>query len=132
MGTNYYMRYDNCECCSRHEEIHIGKKSYGWQFSFQAHNPEVSWAPMGYLGISDPKDFLINSWKDWQRYLQMKEHKIFDEYDSHISFKDLKRIIEDSKKNLKNLNHTTECHGMPFEASFYDKEGYSFSNSDFC
>lgn len=42
MGTNYYIRTtegaDYCEHCGRGEqykEIHIGKSSMGWQFSFK-------------------------------------------------------------------------------------------------
>ena len=36
MGTNFYIRYNKCSCCDRYDELHVGKSSYGWSFSFHS------------------------------------------------------------------------------------------------
>ena len=131
MGTNYYMRYNVCGCCDRYDEMHIGKKSYGWQFSFQGYKPDYIYSPEGYLGITDPSEIYVSSWKEWQEYLTKEGHYIFNEYDTEISFKEFKAMVENSKKDPKNKNHTTECSNNYYDESFYDKEGYSFNYTDF-
>jgi hypothetical protein len=35
MGTNYYARTNECDKCGRYDEVHIGKSSAGWEFTFQ-------------------------------------------------------------------------------------------------
>ena len=55
MGTNYYARYNICKHCNRFDEIHIGKSSAGWQFSFHATHE-------------------IRSYKDWLNFF--KKHKV--------------------------------------------------------
>lgn len=34
MSTNYYLRTNICPCCNRFDQVHLGKKSGGWSFSF--------------------------------------------------------------------------------------------------
>lgn len=109
MGTNYYARYDICECCGRYDELHIGKSSFGWTFTFQAHEDEVT----------------IKSYKEWLEFLSNKEIKIFDEYGKEISLKEFKEMIENKTKEKH--NHAKE---YP-EGSFLDEDGNSFSWGDF-
>ena len=52
MGTNYYTKTDEGE------ELHIGKSSFGWTFSFHATDE-------------------IRSYEHWLKYL--KDRKIYDE-----------------------------------------------------
>jgi len=121
MGTNYYHRTDICECCSRYKEKHIGKNSFGWQFSFQ-----------GFMGYEDnPK---IISFKDWKRELKA-DGKIFDEYGRELSFEKFVELVE-LKKTAPN-NHYDYCigeassRGYSMDNDWKDDEGYSFSGHDF-
>ena len=34
MGTNYYAKLNECKHCNRYEEVHLGKSSMGWVFTF--------------------------------------------------------------------------------------------------
>lgn len=126
MGTNYYQRTDICKCCNRYKERHIGKNSAGWEFSFQGHNNE-----------DYPE---IYSFEDWKRELQA-DGKIFSEYGEEISFEDFVKLVEE-KQNGKwndrpNLNHYDWCkehseeRGYSMDNDWKDKEGYSFTFSEF-
>ena len=42
MGTNDYVHEKLCKHCDRYEEIHLGKSSSGWVFSFQYNGGEYS------------------------------------------------------------------------------------------
>lgn len=110
MGTNYYYIKKSCPTCghSDHRE-HIGKSSYGWQFSFQS-------------------TYENKSWRDWQKELQSGEGDIFDEYGDVISFGDFKKLVEDKQADKDNRNHAAD---YPDQYSWIDPEGYSFSERDF-
>lgn len=117
MGTNYYVHFEECKCCgATPEPIHIGKNSYGWQFSFFC-------VP----GVAE-------SWPEWQMFLEDKN--IVDEYGRDISFLDFKEIVDVNKSQPGNKNHTTECwlHPEPWEEddeNYLDPSGHSFSRREF-
>ena len=134
MGTNYYMRYNKCKCCDRFDSVHIGKSSMGWQFSFQAIEPELPYgSPEGSLPVSDPKEIIVCSWKDWQEILQREDNSIHDEYERVITYLFLKKLIDDKKENKSNKNHTVEClkDYIYQDKPFLDSEGHSFLRGDF-
>lgn len=113
MGTNYYARVDPCKCCNMSDTVfHIGKSSYGWTFSFHALNDY-------YYGE-------IKSAKEWFKFLNKRNVKIFDEYKEEVSLKELKELIN-LKKNEPN-NHAK----LYPENCFLDAEGNSFSGEEFC
>lgn len=110
MGTNYYLRRNVCETCKHvGEELHIGKSSMGWTFSFQA--------------LSEP---FIHSEEDWRSELA-KGGAIFDEYGESISHDEFWAKV-DSKRKEKH-NHAREC---PSEKTWIDRNGNSFRLHDFC
>lgn len=136
MGTNYYIRYNICDCCDRYEEFHIGKSSYGWQFSFQEINSgnEIN------LKDLDPKTMLLDaddyvelkSFQDWKSFIEkyvidFETAKIYDEYDEEIEPQTFFDMVRD-KQTTENKNHTVEVND---EYSYLDSEGYSFSKGDF-
>ncbi len=145
MGTNYYLRYNMCKCCSRYDQIHIGKSSWGWSFTF--HAPD-EWIDMRKL---DPKFALaeegsdynlqISSYKEWKEFFEKyvteyETAKIFDEYGTEISLEEFYKMVE-TKKGGK--NHAREMATDPKYSSthdpkrdFIDKEGNSFSRVEFC
>jgi len=133
MGTNYYMIYNECNCCDRFDSFHIGKKSFGWQFSFQCIQPEMPYtSPDGCLTVSNPKDVMAYSWSDWKEMLKSEEISIHDEYNRSVPYLELKKIVEDSMKDKTNKNHTVECGKSYYgEAPYLDSEGYSFVFNEF-
>lgn len=143
MGTNYYLRYNICKCCNRYNEIHIGKSSYGWSFTFHA--------PDEYINAStlDPKIALlddheiqikISSYKEWKEFFQKyiieyETAKIFDEYGTEISLEEFYDMVE-IKKGGKNHAHEmatdfkySSTHDP--ERDFIDEDGNSFSRVEF-
>ena len=107
MGTNYYVRTDICKCCSRgEEEIHIGKSSMGWSFTFHATDD-------------------IRSYKQWVSFLTLNSRAIFDEYGDNVTLDYFIEMVN-NKKDAK-FNHADEAGNQ----SFKDEEGHSFSPYEF-
>ena len=104
MGTNYYWIVDICPTCNRgSEEVHIGKYSGGWRFSFQSYDD-------------------IKSWRQWKEHL--KNQSIKNEYGEIISFDIFCNIVENSRGSI----HAKE---YPNSTYWIDEDGYSFSSKDF-
>ena len=103
MGCNYYWIENKCECCGRQDELHIGKSSAGWQFTFRGYEYEN-----------------IHSYKDWVNRLTNTEGQIVDEYGHEHTIKDLLDLIARKKRDDK-LHNGIE-----------DGEGYHFTYGEFC
>lgn len=123
MGTNYYVVDNVCECCKRYDEkYHIGKKSYGWAFSFHGYK---------YDGLT--------TWQKWKEYLVDKI--IYDEYGDKIDYTDFVNLIEtykgpkhiraDGKKNLVHNEEGRKEGWFNPEYDWDDPEGYSFCSREF-
>jgi len=107
MGTNYYIKINVCPACKRpEEEIHLGKASFGWQFSFQYNGGKY------YKNVKEMKEWL-------------RGRQIWDEYDEKVRQKAFWKMIE-SKRGGK--NHTKEC---PEDHRSFNIEGYSFTDCEF-
>ncbi len=106
MGTNYYTRENECRHCDRYEEIHLGKSSCGWEFSFQYNGGEY------YHNIKEMKQWL-------------KDKNIFNEYGSKVSYKEFWKMVKDKKGGLK---HAEKHPGV----TDFMIEGYSFTDCEFC
>jgi len=125
MGCNYYLRRNECSHCNRYDDIHIGKSSSGWSFSFRGYKD--------YDHEDNGFDKPVISWKDWKEILK-KEDNIYDEYNLKISFKEFEKLVE-SKKD-ESLNHVTYCEkgyaGTDYlNRLWLDEEGNGFSDSEF-
>ena len=86
MGTNYVLRYNACEHCSRYDEAHIGKQSFGWSFLFRAYPHELlnpAQPEWGYQPAS-PFGFPVLSRADWLRVLAEVRGDVFNEYGDEI------------------------------------------------
>jgi hypothetical protein len=133
MGTNYYYRTDICKCCNRYTERHIGKKSYGWEFSFRGYQE--------YDGVT------LKSWIDWKNYFQANYGKVFNEYGDEITIDKFIEIVEKSrdlyipfsapeepiKESIKPQNHFDYCQekGYISHLDWKDDAGWSFYNGEF-
>ncbi len=106
MGTNYYHRIPPCPKCGHVVDVHIGKSSHGWTFSF--HGTET-----------------IRSWKVWKKVLE-RGGEIYDEYDRIVPLDEFKVLV--MHKAMEKLNHAKE---YPDDC-WLDDEGHGFQDSNFC
>lgn len=116
MGTNYYVRTEpscggKCESHCHGEEIHLGKSSAGWVFTFRAY-PDPADAPEA---VTLP----VDDFASWGRLLVLGA--IFDEYGSEVDAGDLLAKIEGKRGGLSTL-----C-----GSDFLDPEGYLFCSAEF-
>jgi len=109
MGTNYYTKINECEHCNRYNEIHLGKSSAGWQFSFQYNGGRF------YKNVKEMKEWL-------------KDKKIEDEYGSTITHKDFWEMVKDKQI------HSNRNHADTFSVNNHEMliDGYSFTDCEFC
>jgi len=130
MGTNYYWNANPCESCGRTDkQIHIGKSSLGWTFSFHATDT-------------------IRSFKDWLKTFEGDGY-ISDEYGEKITVRDFVTMVtlkQDAKWNHArdvfdpNSDYNQyEMAAYPgyrilhnYHKDYLDAEGYSFSEAEFC
>jgi hypothetical protein len=87
MGTNFYWHDAPCEHCGRFETYHVGKRSGGWSFAFQAYPTELIDAEhpdWGYIRES-PFDFPVVSRADWRRVFTDRRGELFDQYRQWVS-----------------------------------------------
>jgi hypothetical protein len=117
MGTNFYwIDRDQTYCghCERGgEEIHIGKSSGGWSFSFHA---------VPSMGLT--------SAKAWREYMETsKDHgHIRDEYRDKVATEEFWRIVEAKRDGKKHAEYVKS--GGPWgrdDGSYLDEEGNSLS-----
>ena len=113
MSTNYYLRYNICECCNRFDEIHIGKSSYKWRFLFR-----------GYDDFSP----VLQTYDQWFEFIGDQLYRdtaeIVNEYGKIVQFGDFVEMVEDKQKDPENKIHN-------FDNNYVDVRGYNFSNREF-
>lgn len=114
MGTNYYVKHNNCECCGRHDEIHLGKSSSGWQFSFQYNGGRY------YKNVEEMRKWTANK-------------IIKNEYGDIVSYADFWKMVFD-KQVSENQNHASYVMKNLPESSYkeYVIDGFSFTDCEFC
>jgi hypothetical protein len=82
MGTNYYVLTEVCKACSRSDEqIHIGKSSVGWEFSFAWNDGEY------YKNIDE--------FKIW-----LSDKEIVNEYDEPVTQDEFWSMVQAKKGGL--------------------------------
>jgi hypothetical protein len=120
MSTNYYLE-DKCTHCGRSDQIHLGKSSAGWTFTFRGDKEN---------GIVDFASWL----KRIDDCLENQSHIIVNEYGDPVIRYELLELI-DSKKNEKN-NHALYVEKeysesfSPFK-DWTDSGGNSFTDCEF-
>jgi hypothetical protein len=106
MGTNFYIRENECDKCRRHEEVHLGKSSAGWKFSFQYNGGRY------YKNIEEMREWL-------------KDKKIWDEYWCEISHRDFWSLVESKRDGL---SHTKSS---PNDKTCFEVDGHDFTDGTF-
>jgi len=126
MGTNYYYQYHTET--GRAKDLHIGKYSMGWEFSFRGYRD--GWS----------SDQIIKSFEDWKSFFQRVDGEIFDEYDKPIKLDEFIKLVEGSRKKPEidqytPQNHTIYCREKHPEHAerdcWLDDDGWSFSDCEF-
>jgi len=107
MGTNYYTKLKECKHCNRYEEVHLGKSSAGWQFSFQYNGGEY------YKNIEQMKEWL-------------KGKQILNEYEEKVSYEEFWEMVKNKQKS-SNSNHASK------HTDYNNRviDGYSFTDCEF-
>lgn len=101
------------------KELHIGKSSAGWSFTFH------------YVDEYDsPDGVAIDSWKRWQEILTRHDVKIWNEYDEPVYLANFIQNVEAKKAEPR--NHHLHClHKYGSDDGYLDEEGHSFSRGIF-
>ena len=121
MGTNYYAYRNACEHCGRgDDELHIGKSSGGWTFSFQAYKQFETW---------DEKE-PIDNYDKWISVLSEPGVVLRNEYGEVVSLEEFMKLVE--RKKDASLNYTDCVKHHPIwskhhgESCWLDDKGHSF------
>lgn len=115
MGTNYYLRFPEppkCPHCGRHDaarQLHIGKQSAGWRFSFH--------------GILEEG---LNCKAAWESYIEDSVKigaKIVDESEKELT-------PDEFWKKIRPLDGKSHALMYP-DGNWVDQVGCSFSDGEF-
>lgn len=115
MGTNYYTKEKTCPTCKHTPTpIHLGKSSYGWQFSFQYNGGRF------YKNVEEMREWL-------------KGKKITDENGGQTSYEAFWRMVDEKQRNPENKNHAEYVHNTinTVRDNDFVIDGYSFSDCEF-
>ena len=104
MGTNYYLRYNICKHCSRFDQLHIGKNSFGWKFLFSINENH-------------------KNVDDWLNDMKNSKYKIFDEYDNRISYHDFVCVIQNKELEPSRI--------IEYPKDFTSDGKYDYSKGEF-
>lgn len=110
----------------RCRDVHLGKSSYGWSFSFRGYR-------------DDYENQRITSFKEWTSFIEKEIGKggiIFDEYDDKISLPILLKKIDSKKSGQNHAVYAKDKSETGYSYSHagrcaVDEEGNSFSYCEF-
>ncbi len=142
MGTNYYLIYNECKCCNRYDEIHLGKSSGGWKFTFQTIEClSLKKIDHAHAIADSDEEITIKTWKDLNDFLykyvvEFKTARIRDEYRDDCSYQDFVTLVLTKFAMESNKSHYWELKNdirwtFDEERELLDPEGHSFSTTDF-
>lgn len=113
MGTNFYTRENECEKCGRYDELHLGKSSGGWQFSFQYNGGRF------YKNVPEMKKWL-------------KGKTIKDEYGREVTQEEFWSMVEEKQKpEYENHAAMMRKEYPSHRDTEHVIDGYSFSDTEF-
>ncbi len=115
MWMNIYLEKNKCDCCNRSDLLHIGKSSYGREFTFKGYNClDFDWTEKLWMES-------IMSYRDIKK--SIKKCKVVNEEWEYITEKEFKELVK-SKKWLKKHNSYSNSHR--------DYEWHFFLTCEFC
>lgn len=132
MSTNYYFIPSLDSPLLPYSQLHIGKSSCGWVFSFQAYDfpGGVTTAKVA-AGLSvtvNVPQCILKSWDDWEEVL--KFGIIEDEYGTTLTLTEFKKVLDAKTPTAgRTLNNHSDRYRT--NDNWTDCYGYSFSNYEF-
>lgn len=136
MGTNYSLRRNICTCCGRYDEIHVGKKSWGWSFGFRAYRHEllnVDHPEWGHEPES-PLGFPVMSRADWRKVLTETPGELWDEYGEQVQGDPVAWLDEWEPPDAKQIaTEEANTHWPPYmtRTGWRDPDGFRFDDREF-
>ena len=113
MSMNYYLE-KKCPCCFDKKQVHLGKASKGWAFTFRGDFEN---------GVVDYTTWLVRA-----RALLNVGYALVNEGGTELPLEDLLALVETKRKEAVNYdNKSTES-----TQEWFDADGNSFSNREFC
>ncbi len=142
MGTNYYLIYNECKCCNRYDEVHLGKSSCGWKFTFQSiENFSLKNIDHAHTIANTEEEITIKTWRDLKEFLykyvvEFKTARIIDEYKDECSYKEFVEMVDFKFTKPENKSHYWYMKDdtqwkFDEENELIDLEGHSFSRREF-
>lgn len=126
MDTNYYVHVNECTCCGRHDELHVGKSGC----SVQGH-VKLPWTDGEPTPIGE-----IRSWADWKRLLVEVPHTCWNEYGDRLTDEELIDIFERSSPEARRYTYDWVHRNDPRllhapDGTWLDADGYTVSGHGF-
>lgn len=126
MGTNYYARVNECDCCGRFDELHICK-------SFVSFEAPRHWDEDGEVTLYPA------SWADWRAFLATAGATIRNEYGEVLTLDEFVAAVEATDPDGRRRQFDAMCEGWPDEVSdgpevgktWLDPDGFTFSGREF-
>lgn len=110
MGTNFYLKYGNIDHVGKQREVHIGKDSFGWKFTFEVQTE---------LEINS-----FDSLKDF--FMKTSDTIIIDEYEREYFWENFCEVVNETM-HLNGVDSVKEDGAC----SYYDNHGYVWYNREF-
>ena len=124
MSTNFYASAacdHPCEHCQP-ERLHIGKRSGGWTFGFEAHD-----------------DRGLTTRKEWQAYLRKPGVAITDEYGQQYTPDEFDALVDRTREpwgpnriEPRRRDGWNDWTGTWDDRRYRDPEGWDFWRGEFC
>lgn len=114
---------------------HIGKRSYGWQFLFEAGTGDLKPDDDGYYGLNNPWSNNLQSLKEW---LSKSEYIIQDEYGTFFTPEQFwneevgKSLYNDPDKYINCEQYYKDKPRYFDNREFTSSDGLKFLMSEFC
>lgn len=120
MGTNYYHRFNHCDCCGRYDERHIGKNLT----MFQGYRPDP-YFPEEFTGPE------ITAWAQWKEVLRT-EGEIWDEHGRQWDIDEFIAQVERTEKSTRRRQYDSIVdHYVDHRMDWIDADGFSFHEGEF-
>ena len=129
MGTNFYATehcLNPCAHCQR-PRLHIGKRSGGWTFGFEAHPHWVD---------ADDDDLVLETRAQWREYLRRPGVIIDDEYGREFTPDEFDALVDRTREpwgpnRIQPRTRNPLDWGIRDNRHFRDPEGWDFWRGDF-
>jgi hypothetical protein len=123
MGTNYTARTNQCDCCKRYDEFHIGKSLTMFRGYTQPDYSDEQPTPWGE----------ITSWQDWKRALTTTPGiQVFDEDGvEHKPQRFVERVEATNPSARGRQMRWLIDHEYPLDHDWVDAEGFDFHDGEF-